>query len=96
MELECTKIMKPVFDAGLAKTHVFRHFPHDVVYGPKHKKGLGFSNLFLLQGILHISVLQHYLDVSDNITGSFLCNSIELLKVELRLGKNLFTLSYED
>ena len=95
-ESECTKIMKPVLDAGLAKTHVSRHFPLDVVYGPKNEKGLGFSNLFLLQGLSHISVLQHYLDSSDNITGSFLRNSIELIKVELGLGKNLFTLSYED
>ena len=46
-EKEYNKIMKPILDTGLAKTHVCRIFPHSVVYGPKQEKGLGFMNLYI-------------------------------------------------
>ena len=92
---ECNRIMKPVLDASLAKTHVCRNFPHSVIYGPKSEKGLGITNLFLSQGLSHISYIQQYLADPDNITGSFLRNSIEALKVEIGVGLNLFTLNYE-
>ena len=95
-EKECNKIMKPILDAALAKTHVCRNFPHAVVYGPKQEKGLGFSNLFLNQGLSHITAIQQFLDATNNITGSFLRNSIELLKVELGTGTNLFTTPYDE
>ena len=95
-EAECTKIMKPILDAILAKTRVSRNFPHAVLYGPKHEKGMGFTNLFVQQGLSHISALQQYLNAPDNITGSFLRNSIESLKIELGVDHNIFTLDYND
>ena len=92
---ECNRIMKPVLDAGLAKTHVCRNFPHAVIYGPKKEKGLGIPNLFISQGLSHISTIQQYLSDNNNITGAFLRNSIELLKVELGTGHHPFSLNYD-
>ena len=93
-EPECIKIMKPVLDASLAKTRVSRHFPQSVIYGPKQEKGLGYSDLFLQQGLSHISIIQQHLN-TKTITGSFLRNSIELMKIEIGLGYNLFSLDFE-
>ena len=94
-EKECNKIMKPILDAGLTKTHVCRNFPHSVVYGPKQEKGLGFMNLYIQQGLSHVNIIQHYLADTDNITGSFIRNSIESLKTEIGTGENIFTLNYD-
>ena len=93
-EPECIKIMKPVLDASLAKTRVSRHFPQAVIYGPKQEKGLGYFDLFLQQGLSHISIIQQHLN-AKTIAGSFLCNSIKLMKIEIGLGHNLFSLDYE-
>ena len=95
-ESECNKIMKPILDASLAKTHVCRNFPHAVVYGPKSEKGLGFTNLYIQQGLSHINSIQQHAQDKDSITGSFIRNSIESLKIELGLGMNIFTLPYDE
>ena len=88
--------MKPVLDTGLVKTHVYRNFPHSVVYGPKEEKGLDFSNIFLLKCLSNIQVIQQYINTPDSITSSFLCNSVEAIKVEIGVGHNLFTLNYDN
>ena len=92
-EKECQKIMAPVLEVTLPKSRVCRTYPRAVVYGPKGTLGLGMNNLYLVQGSKHIAMLHQFLD-TDSITGELLRHSIEITKIHLGHGQNLFTLDY--
>jgi hypothetical protein len=92
-EKQCHRIMAPVLQVTLPKTRVCRTFPRAVVYGPKGTLGLGINNLYLVQGSKHIALLHQFLD-TDTITGDLLRNSIELTKMYVGHGENLFSLDF--
>jgi hypothetical protein len=92
-EKECKRIMAPVLEVALPQSHVCRTFPRDVVYGPKGMMGLGVNNLYYTQGAQHIATLQQFID-TDTITGDLLRSSIEMTKIHVGHGTNLFTLDY--
>ena len=91
---ECKRIMTPVLEASLTKSHVNRNFPRSVVYGPTNEKGLGMKNLYTTKGLTQISAIVQYITDNDNITGKLLRTSIELAKMELGTGRNIFTCNY--
>lgn len=91
---ECDKIMKPVLTAGLLSTNVTRNYPRVVAYGNKAEGGLGINNLYRTGGLGRIAFLQEHLGLQD-ISGENIRTSIELHKIELGVGRNLFTLPFD-
>ena len=65
-------------------------FPRAVVYGPKAEKGLGLKNLYTTKGLTQISAIVQFISNKNNITGKLLRTSIELAKVEMGTGRDMF------
>lgn len=91
---QCKHIMAPVLQACLPKTAIARNYPHDVVYGPKEEGGLNKENLYIAQGTSKISLLSEHLAL-PMLTGELLRCSLEAAKVEIDIGRNLFSLDFE-
>ena len=91
---ECKKIMAPALQAGLNASHISRTFPRDVVYGDKKEGGLGIPDIYHLQGISHITLLQKHIK-QDSLTGDLFRQSIEAATIELGFSKCYFSLPYE-
>ena len=92
-EKECKRIMAPVLEVALPKSNICRTYPRAVVYGPKGTLGLGLNNLYIVQGAKQIALLHQFLD-TDTITGDLLKSCIEISKIHIGHGENLFTLDY--
>ena len=92
-EKECDKIMRHVLSASLNKTSISRNFPRKAVYGPLEEGGLGLHNLYTTQGLSHISKLQEHLG-APTITGHIIRTNIEMCKLHLGIGRNIFSLDY--
>ena len=93
-EKECNQIMSPVLQACLPKSSLARTYPHAVLYGPKEEGGLDHENLYLYQGTSKILLLTEHLAMKS-MTGELLRCSIEAAKVEVGIGRNIFTLDYD-
>jgi hypothetical protein len=93
-EKQCKTIMAPILAVALPKTKVSRTFPRDVVYGPKSLMGLGLNNLYYVQGSKHIAMLHQFVH-TDTITGELMRSCIEITKIYVGHGSNIFTLNYE-
>lgn len=93
-QAECNKIMKPVLTAGLLSTHVTRNYPRVVVYGDKSEGGLGINNLYNTGGLAKIAFLHEHLGLKD-LSGEMIRTTIELHKIELGIGRNIFSLPFE-
>ena len=94
-EKECTKIMAPILDVDLPHSKVCHTFPRAVVYGPKSLMGLGKKELlYVKQGVVQIGSLHQYLH-TDTMTGELFRSNIEMIKVHLGLGQNIFSLNYK-
>lgn len=93
-EEECKYILAPVLKVALPKSHVCSTFPRAVVQGPKSELGFGKTNLYNHSGIAKISLLYEHLAL-QTMTGELLRCSIEAAKVEIGIGRNLFTLDFK-
>ena len=91
---QCTYIMAPALTAGLAKSGVSSRFPREAVYGPKGTGGLGISSIYTVQGTSRIAKLQEHL-AATTMTGELLRSAIEILKLEIGTGNDIFSLNYE-
>ena len=80
-EKEWTRIMVPALCAGLSKMGVWKNFPRDIAYGPEHYQGLGLTNPYLWQNLLHIRILLQE-GGKDTIKGQLLQTTIEQLRME--------------
>ena len=88
-ETECTSIMWPVLKQFLPKSGINRTIKRDVLYGPSSAQGLQITNLYLSQGISHISdILEHRW--KNTVTGSFITTCLELMKLELGINGPMF------
>jgi hypothetical protein len=92
-EKECNRIIRPVLDAGLNKASICKKFPKAVIHGPNDEGGLNITNLYTHQGISRIEILQDHLGTKD-MMDELLTTSIELAKVEIGVGRNLFSLDF--
>ncbi len=88
-EQDCTSIMWPLLRNFLPKAGVNRTMKRDVVYGPLESQGLNLRNIYLSQGISHISdIIEHVW--KGTITGHFITMSLELLRLELGINGSIF------
>ena len=65
-----------------------------MLYGPKEEGGLGREDLFIYQGTSKIALLTEHLAL-QTMTGELLRCSIEAAKVEIGIGRNIFSLDFE-
>ena len=65
-----------------------------MLYGPKEEEGLGREDLFIYQGTSKIALLTEHLAL-QTMTGELLRCSIEAAKVEIGIGRNIFSLDFE-
>ena len=91
---ECDSIMQPILQAGLNNASISRNYPRDVVFGSVDEGGLGMEDLYIHQGAERISFITEHLQ-ETSLSAELLKTSIELAKVEIGLGCNLFQLDYE-
>ena len=91
---ECKNIMKPILQAGLQKSSLCLQYPRDVVFGSQDEAGIGIDDLYIHQGSERICFISEHLQ-EDTLSGELLRTSIELGKVELGIGRNIFQLDYK-
>ena len=90
---ECDSIMQPILQAGLNNASISRNYPRDVAFGSTDEGGLGMEDLYIHQGAERISFITEHLQ-ETSLSAELLRTSIELAKVEIGLGCNLFQLDY--
>ena len=92
---ECDFILAPVLKASLARTHICSTFPRAVVFGPISELGLGYSDLYTIQGVSQLNSVTHYLPMIDDITGKLLRSNFEAAKVDIGLGGDFVMYDYK-
>jgi hypothetical protein len=68
-----------------------RDYPKVLLHAPQVQQGLKVPDLYVSQGIEHVSMLLTVGHLSNDITGSLLRGTIEQVKLEIGLGDSLFT-----
>ena len=92
-EDQCRRLMHPLLQVALSRSHIVRSMPRAVVYGPPDRGGLDVPNLYTEQGIEHVkTILQFFADTS--ITGYLLRATFQALQLELGLPGHPFAHSY--
>ena len=91
---ECTTIMWELLRAFLPKAGINRYIKRDVLYASPKVQGLGLKNLYLVQGIHHVS------DLCENIwkqliTGQFQMTSLEYMRLELGVNDHILNTNYD-
>jgi len=54
LEVECNKLVKPVYDLILPRCRIYRNIPLALKYSLKEVIGLELKNLFYIQGIVKL------------------------------------------
>lgn len=85
-EAECKQIMWKILKVYLPKSHINRYITRDVLFGDIGSQGLGIKNIFLTQGISHITNLIEH-TWKDTISGHLMRASLEQLRLEI--GSNI-------
>jgi hypothetical protein len=80
--------MAPALTAGMKNSHICRHFPKDLIYGPASELGGGIPHLHTLQGILHIEALIGH-SGRKGITSQLAKASMEALILEMGVGEDI-------
>jgi hypothetical protein len=93
-EKECNYILAPVLEAGLQSSAICKNYPRAVTYGPKEEGGLNLPSLYTQQGVQRIATISDCLS-SNDMTGELLRTTIEAAKVEIGVGRSLFSLDYK-
>jgi hypothetical protein len=93
-EPECREIMKPILQAGLQKSSLCKNYPRDAVFGSIDEAGIGMDDLYIHQGAERIGFITEHLQ-EPSLSGELLRTSIELGKIELGVGRNIFQLDYK-
>jgi hypothetical protein len=94
-EKECKHILAPVLKASLPKSRISSTFPHAVVFGPIAELGIGYSDLFTIQGVSQLQTIVQYLQSPNDITGKLLRANLEAAKVDIGLGDEFFRYEYK-
>ena len=93
-EKDCDKIMSPIIQNALPKTHYNRHFCRRTLFAPGSHLGLEFPNLYAIQIASYLEVLLRH-GPRNSITGKLIRETIEHCKVELGLPGSLFQQDYK-
>jgi predicted lipid carrier protein YhbT len=94
MEKECNHIIAPVLESGLRSSSICKNFPRAVAYGPRNEGGLQLPNLYVQHGLARISLIVDNIG-ENNMMGELLRNTIEAAKVEIGVGRNIFSLDFD-
>jgi hypothetical protein len=89
-ERQCDKITSVIAAATLPRSGIMRSFPRRLLHAPVKAGGLNVPNLYVEQGIGHITRLIRYSRSRRHSTGILLRNTCEALKLEI--GCNGFLL----
>ena len=91
---ECTSVIWPLLKVLLPKIGISRTISRDVLYGPKSIQGIGLKDMYLVQGLSHItSIIEH--QWKDSITGFFIKSNLEQLRLEIGENGNIFHKNYD-
>ena len=71
-----------------------KNYPQDAVFGSIDEAGIGMDDLYIHQGAERIGFITEHLQESS-LSGELLHTSIELGKIELGVGRNIFQLDYK-
>lgn len=91
---QLNRIYAPALNRGLAASGIIRSMNRSICYGEIKYQGLGLRNPYYIQGIEHIKRLLNH-GTSDTTTGKLLRANIELTKLEVGVGNDLFSFSFE-
>lgn len=91
---QLNRIYSPAMNRGLAASGIIRTIDRSICYGNVKYQGLGLRNPFFIQGIEHIKVLLNHGD-QPTPTGKLLRANIELTKLEIGVGGDLFSYSFD-
>ena len=90
---ECDNITWQLLKAFLTKSGINRFIKRDVLFASVGAQGLGLKNLFLTQGISHISDLIENI-WKDSITRKLQRASLEYMRLELGVNRNILNSDY--
>ena len=95
---DCKYIMAPALQTGLQVCGVTRSLPRPIVFGPASLLGLDLTDMYVVQGVRHLQVLECYgpLNPDGILTGQLLRCAIEEAIVHVGLGGSLFTRKFSD
>jgi len=86
---QCDAIMRPILAQGLPSAGYVRSFPRAIVHGPWQWGGLNIQNLHTEQVVSHLHTILKFGGCLDNITGSLLQASWEVLLLKAGLSGEL-------
>ena len=90
---DCVSITWPMFKSILPKAGINRYFPREALFGTHTLNGMGFKDIFLLQGISHVSYLVSHC-WSNSITGHLIKQCLQLLRLEVGLSGDFLNREY--
>ena len=91
---QCDKIMGIVLETGLSHSGINHHAPRKLVHGTLKFHGWDIPDLYVSQGIAHISVLLNFGYSLRDPTGQLLRSSAQHMLLELGTGQKLFEHDY--
>ena len=74
-DAQCRALTSPLLQVGLSRSHIVRSMPRAVVHGPVSSGGLAVPDLFVEQGVAHLTAFLSFGRSSTSITGFLLRNS---------------------
>jgi hypothetical protein len=90
---DCKSIIWPLLQALLPKSGINRYIKRDLLYAPIEYQGFGVQNIYLTQGINHITdIVEH--KWKKTLTGHFITSSLECLRLETGIQGHIFTQDY--
>jgi len=93
MQQQCEHIMWPILAQGLPSARMVWSFPWAIIHRPWQWGSLNLPNLYTKQLILHIHTILKFGGQLNNIMGSLIQASWEVLQLEARLSGNVFIYS---
>lgn len=89
---QCNRLTSILSKTALPRCGFMRSFPRALLHGPKKFGGLEIPNLYIEQGISHITRLIRYSVTRKHSTGLLLRHSCEAFKLEMGCLGNIFSL----
>jgi hypothetical protein len=89
---QCKRLTSIVSNTALPRCGIMRSFPRALLHGPKKYGGLEAPDLYIEQGIAHITRLIRYSCTKKHSTGLLFRHSCEAFKLEMGCSGNIFSL----
>jgi hypothetical protein len=95
---DCRYIMAPMLKVGLQACGVASRVPRSIVFGPSSLLGLDLADMYVVQGIRHLNLLEYYGPMSHgtNLTGKLIRSLVEEAVVMVGLGCSVFSINFEE